>query len=181
MQNKRVLQYCGVYGTTGVLLYFEHWLYGLRCLPCSQMWCVKSGSERYPLNCGCLIDVCPSISCLGAFNLLNWEKSLRTALRKLPSCKVLSAMRSYPAVLGWLWCGSRTSTSLPIRGHSAQGITAYVQRYRLALCPRLQGLSIWVLGMCWSWVGLTLSCGSLTLPPLWEEYRLKSSLISRIG
>ena len=155
----------------GVLLYFEHWIYGLHCSPCSETWCVTSRSERYSLNCGCLIDVCPSISCLGAFHLLNWEKSLHLALRELPSCKAHSAMRSYPGVLAWLWCS--TSTSLPIPGHSTQGITACMQRYTLALRPRLQGSGTWVLGTCRSWVGLTLSCGSLTLPPPWEEYRLK--------
>lgn len=47
-----------------VLMYFERWIYGLRFLPCSEMSCVKSGSERYPLNRGCLIDASPSVSSL---------------------------------------------------------------------------------------------------------------------
>lgn len=138
----------------GVLLYFGHWINGLHFLPCSEMWCVKSGSERYSLNRGCPIHACPSISSLGAFHLLNWDKWLHLVLRELPSCKALSGMRSYPGVMPWLWCN--ITTSLPAPGTQDKASLCVCWDTARPCATRLRGSSTWVQGTCWSWVGLTL-------------------------
>lgn len=156
----------------GVLLYFGHWINGLRFSPCSETWCVKSGSERYSLNRGCPIDACASISSLGAFHLLNWDKWLHLVLRELPSCKALSGMRSYSEVMPWLWCN--TTTSLPAPGTQDKASLCVCWDTAWPHATHLRGSSTWVLGTWRSWVGLTLLCRSLTLfPPLWEVHRLK--------